>query len=109
MKTQVTAMSASPTPFNVGFFLIHLMCRCRLARFPRGNCSICSYRFAVGEGNSGASYVAALNQNLSSLFLWVSSVSLVWLSLLFRVSQGCSWLELQSHLRLSSACLLAEF
>lgn len=98
-------LSASPTHFSVGFFPIHLMCRCRLARFPRGNCSICSCRFAVGEGNSGASCVAVLNQNLS---IFTVSVGQYFNSGLAESSvQGLT--RLQSHLRLSSACLLAEF
>lgn len=104
-KFRQDAISASPTHFSVGFFPIHLMCRCRLARFPRGNCSICSCRFTVGEGNSGASCVAVLNQNLS---IFTVSVGQYFNSGLAESSvQGLT--RLQSHLRLSSACLLAEF
>lgn len=59
--------SASPTYFNVGFFLICSMCRSCSSSFWvsfRGSCFVSSYRFAVSVGGgSKSSYVTILNQS----------------------------------------------
>lgn len=59
--------SASPTYFNVGFFLICSMCRSCSSSFWvsfRGSCFLSSYRFSVSVGGgSKSSYVTILNQS----------------------------------------------
>lgn len=59
----------------------------------------------MGRGSSGSSCIAILNQNLSHNFC--GSVIQAWLSsLLFRISQGCSSLDLQSNVRLLSSVFI---
>lgn len=61
----------------------------------------------MGRGSSGSSCIAILNWNLSHNFC--GSVIQAWLSsLLFRISQGCSSLDLQSNVRLLSSVFIGR-
>lgn len=89
-------VSDSSAHFNMGFlFLIYLMCRCHLARSSisfRGNCFICIVDWLclwekVVQEPMSPSWT---RMYLHSQFLWVSSVSICLVGLLFKVSQGWS-------------------